>query len=233
MALVPWGGKYADLLHCLRSQRANQLTGGDYPGVCEAVLPMPGRAMRPHLGVRVDVQTLPPSADAAPGNSPDGTNPEFAGGTTAGAISAGRHLATRLTVGTAPHISCRSRITPTQCHQRALFRIRGPHIAMPAPQAYKPPTKSQLMLTISVRRNPRSGRLSDKFAPKNLSSADRSSSRPQPVKFATRLGAPDYRFVPAGSPAQRAGYPAWVQGTALPLGGRVARDPHKKLSAAN
>ena len=225
MALVPWGGKYADLLHCLRSQRANQLTGGDYPGVCEAVLPMPGRAMRPHLGVRVDVQTLPPSADAAPGNSPDGTNPEFAGGTAAGAISAGRHLATRLTVGTAPPISCRIQITPTQCHQRALFRIRGPHIAMPAPQAYKPPAQSLLILTIVARRNPRSGRLPVKSEPKNRSRAAQTCPRTPPVKFATRLGAPNYRFVPVRSPARSAGYLTWVQGTALPLGGRVARAP--------
>jgi len=104
---------------------------------------------------------------------------------------------------------------------------------MPAPQAYKPPSQSQLMLTIAGRRNPRSGRLPDKFAPKNLSSADRSSSRPQPVKLQLTSARPITAFLPAGSPARRAGYPAWVQGTALPLGGRVARDPHKKLSVAN
>lgn len=233
MALEPWGGEYADLLHSLRSQRANQLTGGDYPGLRETVLPMPGREMRPHLGVRVDVQTLPTCADATPGNSPDGTNPELAGGTAAGAISASRRLATRLTIGTASRISCRRQITSPQCHLRALFRILGPHIAMPATQAYKPPTLSHVTHPIVVRRYPRSGRLPGKSEPKNSSRAAQTRPRSPPVKFAPRLGAPNCRFVPVRSPARSAGYLAWVQGTALPLGGRAARAPHKKLSVAN
>ncbi len=233
MALEPWGGKHADLLHSLRSQRANQLTGGDYPGLRETVLPMPGRAMRPHLGVRVDVQTLPTCTDATPGNSPGRANQEFAGRTAAGAISASRRLATRLIVGTASRIPSRLQIKPTQCHHRALFCIRGPHIAMPATQAYKPPTLSHVTHPIVARRYPRSGRLPGKSAPKNSSRAAQTCPRSPPVKFAHRLGAPNCRFVPVRSPARSAGYLAWVQGTALPLGGRAARAPHKKLSVAN
>lgn len=233
MALEPWGGKYADLLHSLRSQRANQLTGGDYPGLRETVLPMPRRAMRPHLGVRVDVQTLPSCTDATPGNSPDGANPEFAGGTTTGAISASRRLATRLTIGAASRTSCRLQITPTQCHHQSLFRIRGPHIAMPATQAYKPPTLSHVTHPIMARRYPRSGRLPGKSEPKYLRRDAQTCPRSPPAKFAPSLDAPNCRFVPARSPARSDGYLAWVQGTALPLGGRAARAPHKKLSVAN
>lgn len=233
MALEPWGGEYADLLHRLRSQRANQLTGGDYPGLREVVLPMLGRTMRPHLGVRIDVQTLPACSDATPGNSSGGTHSEFAGGTAAGAISAGRRRATRLTAGTTSPISCGFITTPTHCHPQALLRIRGPHIAMPAAQAYKPPTLSHLTHPIVARRYPRSGRLPGKTKPKNLSRAAHTCPRSPQAKFKTHLGAPNCRFMPVRSPARSAGYLAWVQGTALPLGGRAARAPHKKLSAAN
>jgi hypothetical protein len=49
---------------------------------------------------------------------------------------------------------------------------------MPAPQAYKPPSQYQLILTISPRRNPRSGRLHVKFAPKK-------SQQRRPIEPAT------------------------------------------------
>lgn len=234
MALRPWGGKHANLLHCLRPQGAHQFTGGDYPGLCEAVLPVLGRSVRTHMGIRTDFQTLIATTGATHRHTPTGANQKLAGGAAARTVSAGRLLATRLT--TAPGLQPPRLIqaSPFPRAQWAPLSINFEScIGMPAPQAYKPPTQSTLMRTILARRNPRSGRLSDKFAPKNLGSAARSSPRPPPVKFAARLGAPNFRFVPAGSPARRAGYPAWVQGTALPLGGRVARDPHKKLSVAN
>lgn len=234
VALQPWGGKHANLLHCLRPQRTHQLTGGDYPGLCEAVLPVPGCPVRTHMGVRTDFQALIATTGEAPRHTPAGANQKLASGATARTVPAGWRLATRLTTGPGSQPPRRIQASPFPCPQWASLSINLESCTgMPAPQAYKPPTQSQLMLTISARRNPHSGRLSDKFATKNLSSADRSSPRPPPVKFAAHLGAPNYRFVPAGSPARRAGYPAWVQGTALPLGGRVARDPHKKLSAAN
>ena len=84
-----------------------------------------------------------------------------------------------------------------------------------------------------VRRYPRSGREPVKTTPKNISRAARIRPRPLPVNFITHLGAPNYRFEGARSPARSDGYLAWVQGTALPLGGRAARAPHKKLSVAN
>ena len=234
MALQPWGGKHANLLHRLRPQRTHQLTGGDYPGLCEVVLPVLGRPVRTHLGVGTDFQALIAPTGATPRHTPTGANQKLAGGATARTIPAGWLLATRLTTGPGSQPPRHIQASPLQCPQwQSLSIDLKSCIEMPAPQAYKPPTKSQLVLTISARRNPRSGRLPDKFAPKNLCSAARSSPRPLPVKFAAHLGAPNYRFVHAGSPARRAGYPAWVQGTALPLGGRVARDPHKKLSAAN
>lgn len=233
-ALKPWGGKHANLLHGLRPQRAHQFTGRNYSGLCEALLPVLGRAMRTHMGIRTDFQALIAASGTTPRHTPTGENQKLAGGAAARTVPAGWLLATRLTTGPGSQPPRRIQASPFTCPQRASINIDLEScIGMPAPQAYKPPTKSQLVLTISARRNPRSGRLSDKFAPKNLSSAVRSCPRPLPVKFAAHLGAPNCRFVPAGSPARSAGYPAWVQGTALPQGGRVARDPHKKLSAAN
>ncbi|TDR43537.1 hypothetical protein EDF80_108104 [Pseudomonas brenneri] len=223
MALQPWGGKHANLLYCLRSQGAYQLTGGNYSGLRETVLPMLGRQMRAYMGVRTDVQALLASTDTTPGNAPGRANQEFASGTTARAVPAIWRRTTWLTLGpesptpTLPHTPLR------QCHQGALPSIRGLPIRMPATQAYKPPTQSPLTPSIVVRRYPRSGRLRGKATPQNLRSTARTRPRSLPVKFTTHLGAPDYRLVSAGSPARSAGYLAWVQGTALPLGGRAAR----------
>jgi hypothetical protein len=234
IAPQPWGGKHANLLHCLRPQRAHQFTGGDYPGLCEAVLPVLGCPVRTHMGVRTDFQAFIAATGTTHRHAPTGANQKLAGRAAARTIPAGWLLATRLTTGPVSQHPRRIQAAPLPSPRWASLHIDLEScIGMPAPQAYKPPSQSQLILTISARRYPRSGRLPVKLAPKNLSSADRSSPRPQPVNFAAHLGAPNYRFVHAGSPARRAGYPAWVQGTALPLCGRVARDPHKKLSAAN
>jgi len=234
VALQPWGGKHANLLHCLRPQRAHQLTGGNYPGLCEAVLPVLGRPVRTYMGVRTDFQALAAAAGAPPRHTPTGANQKLAGGATTRTVPAGRLLATRLTTGSGSQPPRHTQASPFPCPLWAYLAIDlEARFGMPAPQAYKPPTQSHLIFTISARRNPRSGRLPDKTPSKISSSADRSSPRPPPVKFAAHLGAPNYSFVLVGSPARSAGYPAWVQGTALPQGGRVARDPHKKLSAAN
>lgn len=234
MALKPWGGNYANLLHCLRSQGPNQLTGRDYPGVCETVLPMPGCSVRAHVGIRADFQALTTAPHTTPGNALVRTHPKFAGGTAAGAVSPSRRVATRLTAGLpspTPRLAPSSSI---QCRQAALPNTNGGYrIGMPAAQAYKPPRHSQLNPTIVARRYPRSGREPVKTTPKNISRAARTCPRPLPANFKTHLGAPNYRFEGARSTARSDGYLAWVQGTALPLGGRVARDPHEKLSAAN
>ncbi|KAF2393133.1 hypothetical protein FX983_01094 [Pseudomonas frederiksbergensis] len=234
VALQPWGGKHANLLHCLRSQRAHQFSGGNYSGLCEAVLPVLGRPLRTYMGVRTDFQALIAATGATPRHTPTGANQKLAGGAAARTVPAGWILATRLTTGSGSQPPRHIQASPFPCPPWASLIIDlESRFRMPAPQAYKPPTQSHLILTISARRNPRSGRLPDKTAPKILGSADRSSPRPQPVKFAAHLGAPNYSFVLTGSPARSAGDPAWVQGTALPQGGRAARDPHKKLSAAN
>ena len=167
MAITPWGGTHAYLLHCLRSQRANQLTGGDYPGICETVLPMPGRSVRTHVGFRADVQALLAAADATPRNAPVRTHQELASGTTAGAISPSWRFTTSLTVGPDSLTPRLTQSSPLQCHQGALFRtVLGFRIGMPAAQAYKPPTHSHLTPTIVARRYPRSGRLPVKPNPK-------------------------------------------------------------------
>lgn len=234
MALKPWGGNYANLLHCLRSQGPNQLTGRDYPGVCETVLPMPGCSVRAHVGIRADFQALTTAPHTTPGNALVRTHPKFAGGTAAGAVSPSRRVATRLTAGLpspTPRLAPSSSI---QCRQAALPNTNGGYrIGMPAAQAYKPPRHSQLNPTIVARRYPRSGREPVKTTPKNISRAARTCPRPLPANFKTHLGAPNYRFEGARSTARSDGYLAWVQGTALPLGGRAARAPHKKLSVAN
>lgn len=95
--------------------------------------------------------------------------------------------------------------------------------------AYEPLHNPRLIKAIVARRNPRSGRWSDNLAPKNLSRAARSSPRPPPVKFATHLGAPNYRFVAR-----------WISGTACtgssmgaghcPAAGR-ARSPRSSSKA--
>ena len=236
MALKPWGGNHANLLHCLRSQGPNQFTGRDYPGLCKAVLPMPGCSVRAHVGIGVDFQTLITTTHTTTGNALVRTYPQFAGGTAAGAVSPIRRLATRLTAGpTSPT----PRLAPSsssskQCRQAALPNTNGGYrIRMPAAQAYKPPRRSRLNPTIVARRYPRSGRLPVTPPPKNISCAARKRPRPLPVNFTTHLGAPNYRFEGARSPERSDGYLAWVQGTALPLGGRAARAPHKKLSVAN
>ena len=234
MALKPWGGNHANLLHCLRSQRPNQFTGRDYPGLCKAVLPMPGCSVRAHVGIRADFQALTTAPHTTPGNALVRTHPKFAGGTAAGAVSPSRRVATRLTAG--PN-SPTPRLAPSssiQCRQAALPNTNGGYrIGMPAAQAYKPPRRSRLNLTIVARRYPRSGREPVKTTPKNISCAARTCPRPLPVNFKTHFGAPNYRFEGARSTARSDGYLAWVQGTALPLGGRAARAPHKKLSVAN
>lgn len=234
MAIKPWGGVHANLLHCLRSQGENQLKGGNYPGLCETILPMSGRPLRAYLGIRADFQALVAAADATHRNASVRTHQESASGTTARAIPPGRSLATSLTAETKSLTPRFNQCSPRQCHQGALFdAARGYHIGMPAAQAYKPPTHSHMTPTIVVRRYPRSGRLPVKTPPKNSKFAAGACPRLMPVKFAAHLGAPNYRCVVARSPAQSAGYLAWVQGTALPLGGRAARAPHKKLSVAN
>ena len=233
MAIKPWGGNHANLLHSLRSQGTNQLTRRDYPGLCETVLPMLGRAVWTHVGVRTDVQALFAATDTTPGNAPVRTHQELASGTAARAIPSSWRLATRLTAPSSPPL----RFTQSplmQCNHNALLStVLGSDLRMPAAQAYKPPAHSRLTPTIVARRYPRSGRLPVKTTPQSLSCTAQIRPRSLRVKFAAHLGAPNYRFVVVGSPAQRAGYPAWVQGTALPLGGRAARAPDRKLSAAN
>jgi len=230
MALKPWGGKHANLLHGLRPQRAHQFSGRNYSGLCEALLPVLGRAVRAHLGIRTDFQTFIAATGTTHRHAPTREDQKFASGAAARTVPAGQLLATRLSAVPCSQPPRRDQAPPFQCPQCTSLDI---HTGMPAAQAYKPQTQPQLIPTILVRRNPRSGRLSDKFAPETLSSAGRSCPRALPVKFAAHLGAPNCRFVPAEWLARSAGHPAWVQGTALPLGGRVARDPHKKLSAAN
>lgn len=197
MDLQPWGGKHANLLHCLRSQGAYQLTGGNYPGLRETVLPMLGRQMRAYMGVRTDVQALLATTNTASGNAPGRTNQEFTSGTTARAVPAIWRRTTWLTPGTDSPTPTLPHAPPMQCHQGALLSIRRLPIRMPATQAYKPPTQSQLTSSIMARRYPRSGRLRGKATPKNLRSTVRIRPRSQPVNFTTHLGAPDYRFVPA------------------------------------
>ncbi len=234
MAIKPWGGNHANLLHSLRSQRTNQLTGGDHPGLCETVLPMSGCPLRPHMGFRTHVQALLARADSAPGNTFVRTHQEFASGTAARAISPSGRLATRLITSQDEPSPRFPQSPPTQRHQVDLFSINGgSHIGMPAAQAYKPPTHCPLTPAIAARRYPPSGRSPVKTTPQNIICAARTCPRSLPVNFATHLGAPNYCFVPARSPALSAGYLAWVQGTVLPLGGRAARAPHKKLSVAN
>ena len=229
MAIQPWGGKHANLLCCLRPQRAHRFTGGDHPALCEVVLPVLGPSVRTHLGVRTDFQTLVTATDTTARHTPGRTHQKLVASSTAGAVPAGKLPATGLS-SQPPHIV---QALPFKCFPWALLIINIQScIGMPAPQAYKPPTQSKLIRTISARRNPRSGRLPDKFSQKNLCSSARSCPRPLPVKFAPRLGAPNYRFLPVGSPARSAGYPAWVQGTALPLGGRVARDMFSRRALA-
>lgn len=233
MALKPWGGKHANLLHCLRSQGPNQFTGRDYPWLCKAVLPMPGCSVRAHVGIRADFQALATATHTTPGNTLVRTYPQFAGGTAAGAISSSRRLATRLIGPTSPTPRLAQSSSIQYCHGALPNTIGGYRPGMPAAQAYKPPRHSQLNPTMVVRRYPRSGREPVKTTPKNLSCAARTRPRPLPVNFTTHLGAPNYRFGGARSPERSDGYLAWVQGTALPLGGRAARAPHEKLSVAN
>ena len=233
VAIKPWGGKHANLLCCLRPQRSDQFTGGNYPSLREAVLPVPGRSMRAYLGLRTDFQTLVAGAGAAHRHTPGRTHQKLVGGTAAGTVPASQLAAIGLIARPSSQPLQLLQVLSLKCPPRALLIISIEScIGMPAQQAYKPPAQSKLIHTISARRNPRSGRLPDKFAPKNLCSTARSSPRPLPLKFATRLGAPNYRFVLAGSPARSAGYPAWVQGTALPLGGRAARDVNSRRALA-
>lgn len=170
MASKPWGGNHANLLHSLRPQRAHRLTGGNYPGLCEALLPVPGCKVRAHLGVRTYVQAFPEAASTTRRHSPSGENQKFAGGAAARAIAAGQRFATSLTL--------QPRSQPPQFTEALPFPS-SPCVSlhvdlescfeMPAPQAYKPPTRSPLIFTILERRNPRSGRSLGKFAPKNFS----------------------------------------------------------------
>jgi len=163
MALQPWGGNHANLLHCLRPQRANQFTGGDYPGLREALLPVLGRAVWTHMGIRTDFQALIAAPGTTPRHTPTGENQKLAGGAAARTVPAGRLLATRLTTGPGSQPPRQIQASPFPCPQWASLNIDLEScIGMPAPQAYKPPTQSHLILTISARRNPRSGRLSDK-----------------------------------------------------------------------
>lgn len=204
MALQPWGGKHANLLHRLRPQRSHQFTGGDYPGLCETVLPVLGCPVRTHMGVRTDFQAFIAATRATPRHAPTRANQKLAGRAATRTLPAGWLLATRLTTGPRSQPPRHIQASPFPCPPWAPISIDLKScFGMPAPQAYKPPSQSQLMLTISGRRNPRSGRLPDKFAPKNLSSADLSSPRPQPVKFAAHLGAPIYCFCAR-----------WIPGTA-------------------
>lgn len=229
MAIQPWGGKHASLLCCLRPQRSHRFTGGNHPALCEVVLPVFGPSVRTHMGVRTDFQTLFAATGATARHTPGRTHQKLVAGSTAGAVPTGKLPATGL--GSQPlHIA---QTLPFKCLPWALLisNIQS-CTGMPAPQAYKPPTQSELIRTISARRNPRSGRLPDIFSPKNLCSATRSSPRPPPVKSSPRLGAPNYRGLLKGSPARSAGYPAWVQGTALPLGGRAARDVYSRRALA-
>lgn len=178
-ALQPWGGKHANLLHGLRPQRAHQFTGGDYPGLCEAVLPMLGRPVRAHMGVGTDFQAFIAAAGSTHRHAPTGTNQKLAGGAATRTVPAGWLLATRLTTGPGSQPPRRIDATPFPCPQWASLCIDLEScFRMPAPQAYKPPSQYQLILTISPRRNPRSGRLHVKFAPKK-------SQQRRPIEPAT------------------------------------------------
>lgn len=167
MALQPWGGKHANLLYCLRLQRTHQFTGGDHPRLRKAVLPVPGRKVRAHVGIRTDFQALLAASGPTPRYTPARANQKLAGGPATGTVSAGWLFATSLSPGPSSQPPRHIQASPFPWPNWALLTIDiESYIGMPAQQAYKPPTQSKLIRTISARRNPRSGRLSDKFAPK-------------------------------------------------------------------
>lgn len=220
MALKPWGGNHANLLHCLRLQRTYQFTGGNYSWLCEALLPVPGREVRAHLGIRTYIQAFLETSSSTPRHTPSRENQKLAGGSAARTVPAGWLLATRLTQVPCSQPPRRDPASPLSWpHCTSL----NTHTGMPAAQAYKPPAPSQLIPTTLARRNPRSGRWSDNFAPKiSAAPPDRARDRRSQISIAPRR-ARLLLLTPAGSTALGAGYPAPGAGH-CPAAGR-ARSP--------
>lgn len=61
------GREHADLLHDMRAQGTDQLTGRSDEGVCEVVLPMLGCQLRPYMGGKPDVFAHAQAVRAAAG----------------------------------------------------------------------------------------------------------------------------------------------------------------------
>ncbi len=220
MSLKPWGGNHANLLHCLRPQRTYQFTGGNYSWLCEALLPVPGREVRAHLGIRTYIQAFLETSSPAPRHTPYRENQKSAGGSAARAVPAGRLFAARLTQVPCSQPPRRDPVSPFLWPQCTSLNI---NTGMPAAQAYKPPTRSQLIPTILARRNPRSGRWSDNLAPEiSAAPPDRARDRCSQISIAPRRARLPL-LKPAGSTALGAGYPAPGAGH-CPAAGR-ARSP--------
>lgn len=184
MALKPWGGKHANLLHCLRLQRTYQFTGGNYSWLCEALLPVPGREVRAHLGIRTYIQTFLETSSPTSRHNPSRENQKFAGGSAARTVPAGRFLAIKLT-----QVPCSQppRRDPAPPFSWPHCTSLNTHTGMPAAQAYKPPTRSHLTPTTLARRNPSSGRWSDNFAPKiSAAPPNRARDRRSQISIAPR-----------------------------------------------
>ena len=84
---TPQGGTHEDCLHSLRPQGAHQFAGRNYPGLREAVLPMPERKVWAYLGIRIDFQTHSSAPSPALGYSPSRAYQELACGTATAVVA--------------------------------------------------------------------------------------------------------------------------------------------------
>lgn len=165
--IQPWGGRHANLLYRLWPQRTYQLTGGSNTRLREIVLSVLGRKVRAHLAIRTNVHTFVTATSTAPRYTFSRAHQKLIDSTTTGTIRASRLATIRLTtrlLSQPPNI-CQS--LPLECPPRTSQMITiGLCFRMPAQQAYKPPTPSNLIPPILQRRHSRSGRLYAKLAPK-------------------------------------------------------------------
>jgi len=220
MALKPWGGNHANLLHCLRLQRTYQFTGGNYSWLCEALLPVPGREMRAHLGIRTYIQAFLETPSPTPRHTPSRENQKFAGGSAARTVPAGQLLATRLI-----RVPCSQ---PPRRDPAPRSRGHNAHLSTPTPECLQRRHISRLRDLIWYRRFWRGG---TRVAAGGLTISPQKSQPRRPIVPATaalKFSVAPRRarlplLTPAGSTALGAGYPAPGAGH-CPAAGR-ARSP--------